>query len=203
MSHIFPIEGQKHFDLHAELTELGGKEKETFRLAFAWDGEHFMEVTDDAAGTELYGKWVELHGGDTDLAAHDAPSTEDETAAARTNPSAQSPGSDADPVDEASAQEPSNAKKASKSTPDISQADESATSPDTGAEDRVAEDTTDNASAEPPEDESTDEPSAATDVPDFEISESTPDSPNAEPKAGSSTSGTPRKRSAKNSTRRS
>jgi hypothetical protein len=58
MPHIYPLQGQKHNDLTQELTTLGGTRQETFRLAFAWDGEHYFEVTENDEGIELYEKWI-------------------------------------------------------------------------------------------------------------------------------------------------
>lgn len=214
MSHIYPIEGQKHFDLHAELSDLGGKDKQTFRLAFAWDGEHFMEVTDDDAGVDLYLKWIELHGGTrgTDSPGSDADAddhagaggapivaVDDEDAAERAQ---------AEVVALAATQD----RQADRNNEDIpenrttdGQTETLMQSADVGAQDgaNTDEENTDNASAEPPGDKSADESPAATDAPDLDTAESTEDLKESESKAGSSTSGTPRKRSAKNSTRRS
>lgn len=214
MSHIYPIEGQKHFDLHAELTDLGGQDKQTFRLAFAWDGEHFMEVTDDTAGVELYRKWIELHGGAVDDSTGDS-TVDDPTDGAgdgdedndddqppivivtegNTGPS-KNKSTDAVQSGGVATAGSSNASYPEKSTQTTRAAGQDVAS-------SSDQNNTDNASAEPPENESADESPAAIDAPDVDATESTSDTGSTESKSGSSTSGTPRKRSAKNSTRRS
>jgi hypothetical protein len=192
MSHIYPLKGQKHVDLHAELTELGGEDAKTFRLAFAWDGEHFMEVTDDDPGVELYDKWIELHGG--------APDATNSTDSGEKTPKSLSVENGAHTAAADSEREV----PAGTTKPEIVIHPDSASSPD--AVNEPHGDTTehiDNPVTEPPESASTDESSAATEIPDVDDPEPTSESGSGSSKSGSSTSGTPRKRSAKNSTRRS
>lgn len=184
MSHIYPVEGQKHFELRQELTDLGGKEKETFRFAVAWDGEHFMEITDDTSGTELYEKWIELHGGAGDehggseTATPDEPSTDDsaETSDAVTD---ETLGNKLD-----------------------SSQDETAQNPDRPAAEEDKRSTDEN-TAEPPGQPSQEDEPAAAEAPDASDTESDSDDFTADTEAEAKSSGTTRKRSAKNSTRRS
>lgn len=195
MSYIYPLEGQRHFDVKAELTELGGKDKETFRLSFAWDGEHFFELTENDAGHELFDKWVTKHDGTPQ--PWDASDGSDESGSEPGDITTE-PGAPSEPITAVSADEgfTPNAAPADR-TPKTT--DDSASEPPAEPDNGSAADANDNA------ENASQKNVKAVSAPDAD-DESANDSEigsGEDAKANSTSSGTTRKRSAKNSTRRS
>lgn len=187
MSHIFPLEGQRHFNVSSELTSLGGNSNENFRLAYAWDGEHYFEIPDNTDGDTLFDKWVEFHGGDP---------TNDATAGDPEQLDGEAPADSADPTGTPAA--PALAAPATDADSTTDNTDD-ASNPTTT--EPPAESTQDDAAAvkEP----ATDDAAADEAAPDNPKTRASTHSADTTKKAGSTTSGTTRKRSAKNSNRRS
>jgi hypothetical protein len=196
MSYIFPILAQRHYELKAELIELGGKDKETFRFGIAWDGEHYFELTENQAGHDLYDAWLISHGGTPspwDDSTDPADTTVDDV---ELTPEASTDDEPDQHVTKETSKTPA-AEPPAESTPD-----------DTAA----AEEPADTTSSAVPEGAANDDEAAQTAADDTAESTegSTRDSDDhfaeesgESPSTGSTTSGTTRKRSAKNSTRRS
>lgn len=163
MPHIFPLQGQKHTDVTRELTNLGGARQETFRLAFAWDGTHFFELTENEEGVALYEKWINVQ---VDEPVEEPPATGDQAP----------PAALADATEQTSAAEnidPSSAAAGRESLPQPSRTLDAPQLPD-----------------------NTEEPQASS-------AARTAAKPEDATKPSPSNSGTTRKRSAKNSNRRS
>lgn len=199
MSYIYPLEGQRHFDVKAELTELGGKDKETFRLSFAWDGEHFFELTENDAGHELFDKWVTKHDGTPQ--PWDASEGGDE-GGSEPGDIATEPDAPSEPITAVSADEGSTLDTApADRTPKTE--DDSASEPPAEPDTDSAADANDNAeNASPKNVKAVSAPDADDEsANDSEIGSD--EDASADAKAYSTSSGTTRKRSAKNSTRRS
>lgn len=210
MPHIYPLEGQKHFHLTKELTDLGGTRGYNFRLGIAWDGEHYFEVAEDEDGLKLYRQWLSLHG-DTSQDGQDvdeqdpeplqSPQDAGSRESAPDDPAAEpGPGPETDapsdtvPDDPAAEPGPGPEADAPVEVPESPQ--------DASTSGNEARDSSDDTVTEPPAESEVDsaaETAESTQGTDGEADEADSDET---AKAEPASSGTTRKRSAKNSTRR-
>lgn len=207
MSYIYPSGELKHFELKSELVALGGEDKETFRFAIAWDGEHYFELTENDAGHELYDAWINAHGGTplpwdneepitTDNTNDGNPRTSPQTVAETIVANGNAAGSDV--------ADGNNGEQKIKAAEEIPPAVTATEPPAQSTTDGVADadepveptSTRLQASGDEPNVDSTKEPTGESKAESSVVSDKSKTT-------GSSTSGTTRKRSAKNSTRRS